>query len=168
MDINHFMELLGDLHAEEIELHREKGKEYTGIDDSTQSFHDIGDANEENPLKVCLILLDKHRIALLRNAQGKISETPEKIRERVRDIRLYMALYLAMVFDENGQSNYVSPRRSLASLDTISIGVLANASSRVREAAEKSGSCLCGDPNCDSILGWGEDTQFDLEEAHQG
>lgn len=92
-----FIELLNSLHAEEMDLHNRKHAQYSAKEEDTlRNFHDGAKAMRMTPEEYCLCLMEKHRQALLLNATGESHETVEVVRERVRDIRLYMALFLGL------------------------------------------------------------------------
>lgn len=109
MDNNIFKELLLDLHEEELALHQGKHDQYAAKQsDTLRNFHDGANAMMQSAMEYCLTLLEKHRQALLLNARGETHETIAAVRERVRDIRLYMALFLGLKYD----SEFVDPPAS--------------------------------------------------------
>ena len=98
-----FSQLLKELHNEEKKLHSQKQGSYApGDNDVLTNFKD-----QEKTVKVAsdmhaaLILMEKHRLALLEVALGNINEPEETIRDRVRDIRLYMALFYGLWLDSD-------------------------------------------------------------------
>ncbi len=101
MHMNDFHALLISLHNEENELHKRKRASYAPGDDVLRNFKDQGHSVKMSPMHVALCLAEKHRLALLELAMGNIEEPEETVRERIRDVRLYMGLFFGLWLDQH-------------------------------------------------------------------
>ena len=100
MNREKFIYVLQGMHQQEVQLHLEKGEQYSSENNTFDNFIQGAKAMDQTPREYCLTLAEKHRQALLRNARGESQESVAMIKERVRDIRLYMALYYGLTLDD--------------------------------------------------------------------
>lgn len=94
-----FINLMTAQHAKELQLHKEKFRQYATKIDALINFKDGAKAMGQTDMEYCLTLAEKHRQALLLNARGETHEDIDMIKTRIEDIRLYMLLYLGLAFD---------------------------------------------------------------------
>jgi len=91
--------LIDELVAGESELHHSKGVEYASESDALANFKSAALELGVTPKQACGLYLHKHYTAIMHNARGG-GVLSESIESRVRDLRLFAALYLALHKEE--------------------------------------------------------------------
>lgn len=101
MTRDRFLQLLDTLESTEKELCATKGEEYThGNDDRLSSFKETAALAGVTARQACFVFMLKHFQAVASySKQGKVLSN-ESLQSRVTDLRLYAALFLAVVEDE--------------------------------------------------------------------
>ncbi len=95
-----FIKLLDSLQQEEMALSNTKGRDYAGEEDALSNFKVEATNIGIDPVQVWYVFFSKHLRALQTFIKtGEVSS--EGIRSRVQDMRLYLALFLALVSDEH-------------------------------------------------------------------
>jgi len=92
--------LLNRLHNEEAKLNVTKGEEYAiENEDALNNFKQAAEMLGVTPLQVCTVYMYKHFCAIMNHAKrGDVLSEP--IEGRILDLRLYAAIYLALVQEE--------------------------------------------------------------------
>ncbi len=109
MTTEEFTRLLGKLTAEEDDLLARKGRDYTrGSPDRLANFKQKGAELASKPsdipfetLKVWYVYASKHWDAIVAFIKLEGQSESEPIRERVKDMRNYLALFLGLISDLN-------------------------------------------------------------------
>lgn len=100
MNRTKFVELLQKLQKREMEINLTKGRDYADGDVSIgNNFYETAEFLDLNPLQVCLVYMAKHLSAIKNYANGA-PLLSEDLEERLVDIRLYCALFLALTTDK--------------------------------------------------------------------
>ena len=97
--------LLKYLNEKEYNLNVTKGEEYAiENEDALNNFKQVAKMLGVTPLQVCLIYMYKHFCAIMSHAKrGNVLSEP--IEGRILDLRLYAAIYLALVQEEKSCSS---------------------------------------------------------------
>lgn len=97
--------LLNDLHNKEAKINITKGEEYAvENEDALNNFKQAAEMLGVTPLQVCLVYMYKHFCAIANHAKrGNVLSEP--IEGRILDLRLYTAIYLALVQEEESCSS---------------------------------------------------------------
>lgn len=105
MDRKAFARLLGGLHATELELNTTKGTEYCqGDAQVTVNFRRHAERLGLTPQQVWAVYFGKH-LDMVENYVKTGQVLSEALRGRIEDMRLYLALLLAIsIEDENDTS----------------------------------------------------------------
>ena len=103
-----FEQLLGELQTEELLINRTKGEEYAQdteeVDDALLNFKRAAEFLGLSPLQVCTVYLYKHFAAIASYAENGETKSNESTRGRINDLRLYAALFMGLVKDEDSHS----------------------------------------------------------------
>jgi hypothetical protein len=99
MKHKHLTTFIENLVVDETEIHHTKGMEYASEDDALANFKSAAKQLGLSPLQVCTVYLHKHYTAIMHHARGG-DTLSESIGSRVRDLRLYAAIYLALCEDD--------------------------------------------------------------------
>lgn len=101
-----FIALLKQLQIRELEINRTKGRDYADGDGNVgKNFLELADfLGQTNPLQICLVYMGKHLSAIKNLANGR-RLLSEDLEERIVDIRLYCALFLALTKDGGTNAN---------------------------------------------------------------
>lgn len=100
MNRTEFTTLLKQLQAKELEINLIKGWDYAAGDDNVgTNFYETADFLGINPLRVCLVYIGKHLSAIKNFAHSGTLRSAD-LEERIVDIRLYCALFLALTQDQ--------------------------------------------------------------------
>lgn len=97
--------LLKYLSDKELVINDTKGEEYAiGNEDALNNFKQVAEMIGVTPLQVCLVYTYKHFCAIASHAKrGEVLSEP--IEGRIVDLRLFAALYLALVQEEKSCSS---------------------------------------------------------------
>lgn len=99
-------ELTEVLQKYEKELNVTKGQEYTGADeDALLNFKEAARFLGLTPLQVCGVYMYKHLAAIMSYAKNGCAFSDESLQGRIADLRLYAALFLALVKEEEDESS---------------------------------------------------------------
>lgn len=105
MNRTDFTDLLQKLQAREKEINLVKGRDYANGDlNIGNNFIECAEFLGLNPLQVCLTYMMKHLSAIKNYANTKQLRS-EDLSDRVADIRLYAALFLALTYEDQGDTN---------------------------------------------------------------
>jgi len=97
-----FYEFYDQLILEEKELLHKKGEDYTDGHDRLSNFKEEGKRLNVSPIQTWAIYAWKHINALEKYVRdGRVASEP--VRERVKDLRNYLALGLALIEEEAGE-----------------------------------------------------------------
>lgn len=88
--------ILKPLYQKELEVNRTKGTEYAGEEDALRNFKELAAILGLSPLHICAVYMYKHFAALMSYAR-RGHALSEPLESRVVDLRLYAALFLALV-----------------------------------------------------------------------
>lgn len=101
MNRQDFIHLLERLQARELEINLVKGRDYAdGDQDVGNNFNECAGFLGLNPLQICLIYMMKHLSAIKNLANGGILRSDD-LEERITDVRLYAALFLALAQEKD-------------------------------------------------------------------
>lgn len=99
MNRTDFIALLERLQIREREINLSKGRDYADGDLCIgNNFYETAEWMGRNPLQICLIYMAKHLSAIKNFANGGPLRSDD-LEERIADIRLYAALFLALAED---------------------------------------------------------------------
>ncbi len=106
MNRERFISLVKELHAEELEINRAKGREYATDEDVLLDFRLTAQECEVPMRKVCYILMQKHWRAVAKYARDGELVSKEKLRDRTKDLNLYLKLLLAIQIEDEELREY--------------------------------------------------------------
>lgn len=99
-----FEKVLGMLQAAELKINQTKGREYAqGDEDALRNFKEAARFLGLTPLQVCGVYMYKHFASVISYATDGQSLSEESLEGRIADLRLYAALFLGLVLDQEGQ-----------------------------------------------------------------
>ena len=97
--------LLNDLHNKEAKINITKGEEYAiENEDALNNFKQAAEMLNIIPRLICAVYMWKHFCAIMNHVK-RGAVLSESIEGRVLDLRLYAALYLALVQEEEACSS---------------------------------------------------------------
>lgn len=115
MNRTEFINLLERLQARELEINLIKGRDYADGDASIgNNFNECAAFLGLNPLQICLSYMAKHLSAIKNLANGGTLRSDD-LEERIADIRLYSALFLALA--EAAKGDKMTPEELLEEID---------------------------------------------------
>lgn len=95
--------LLRNLAGIEETIFKTKGAEYSDGQDVLSNFKHIGQMLGMSPLQVCLVYMTKHYLSIAAYVRNVGTLSDESLDSRVVDLRLYLALFLALATEgDNG------------------------------------------------------------------
>lgn len=105
MNIQRRTELTDELFKECLEIARTKGKDYSGNEDCLDNFKRGARNLDMTPFQIWAVYFSKHVDSVM-NSIKYHPEYPqvesEPLRERAKDIIVYMTLFIALLEDERG------------------------------------------------------------------
>lgn len=100
MNRQDLIHLLEHLQARELEINLIKGRDYAaGDQDVGRNFHETANFLGLNALQVCLVYMSKH-LSAIKNFANTGNLRSDDLEERIVDVRLYSALFLALAQDK--------------------------------------------------------------------
>lgn len=105
MTINEkYDELLNEFLNELNILRKEKAKEYSGNNDILINFLHASKRQGKTPEAVLYDWMDKHINSIDMHIKGIVKLSYPKLKEKVKDITIYLTLLLAMNINENKEN----------------------------------------------------------------
>ena len=103
MNRQEFNAFLQRLNVIELEMSNTKGNSYANDKDALANFKRLAVSLDLDPVRVCFVYMAKHYDSLASYARLGKDITGEGVASRVVDLRLFAALFLALVRDEEAE-----------------------------------------------------------------